>query len=74
MNTRMGARSWVAHTEHAYAQMLAARDQPGDRQRALELTGRALEAYRSMSMDAFAADVTQLDRALKTHCGSGAGR
>jgi DNA-binding SARP family transcriptional activator/tetratricopeptide (TPR) repeat protein len=65
MNTRMGAKPWVAHTEHDYAHMLAARDQPGDRRRALELTARALEGYRSLSMDTFSAEVAQLDRALK---------
>ena len=31
MNARMGARPWLAHTQHEYAVMLLARDQPGDR-------------------------------------------
>ena len=30
MNARMGARPWLAHTQHEYATMLLARNQPGD--------------------------------------------
>lgn len=64
MNTSMGARPWVAHTEHDYAQMLAVRGDPGDRERALEFVRRALERYRSLGMDSFAAEATRLERAL----------
>ena len=35
MNTRMGARPWLAHTQYAYATMLLARNQPDDRHRPL---------------------------------------
>ena len=31
MNERMGARPWLAHTQHDYARMLLVRDGPGDR-------------------------------------------
>src|SRR5262249_12738293 len=34
MNARIRARIWVAHTQHDYARMLVARDQPGDREKA----------------------------------------
>ena len=34
MNERMGARPWLAHTQHDYARTLLARDEPGDRERA----------------------------------------
>ena len=37
MNTRMGARPWLAHTQHQYAVMLLARNQPGDRDKAMSL-------------------------------------
>ena len=37
MNARMGARPWLAHTQHDYARMLLARDRPGDNARAREL-------------------------------------
>jgi tetratricopeptide (TPR) repeat protein len=65
MNARMGARPWVAQTEHDYARMLAARGEPGDRERALELAGRALEGYRSLGMDSYAADAARLQRSLE---------
>jgi DNA-binding SARP family transcriptional activator len=64
MNTSIGARPWVAHTEHDYARMLVSRGEPGDRERALELTRRSLERYRSLGMDAFATEAAQLERAL----------
>jgi hypothetical protein len=66
MNTSMCARPWVAHTEHDYARMLVSRGEPGDRERALELTRRSLERYRSLGMDSFATEATQLERALGT--------
>lgn len=34
MNQHLGARPWVAHTEHAYARLLLTREGPGDRERA----------------------------------------
>jgi DNA-binding SARP family transcriptional activator/tetratricopeptide (TPR) repeat protein len=64
MNTRMGARPWVAHAEHDYARMLVARGEPGDRERALELTSRSLERYRALGMESFATEATLLERAL----------
>jgi DNA-binding SARP family transcriptional activator len=64
MNERMGARPWLAHTHSDYARMLIARDKPADRGRALELAGRALEAYRSLGMDSFAAEAARLEREL----------
>jgi DNA-binding SARP family transcriptional activator len=64
MNTIMGARPWMAHTEHDYARMLAARDGPGDRERAIALTRSSLERYRSLGMDSFASEATAFERAL----------
>jgi DNA-binding SARP family transcriptional activator/tetratricopeptide (TPR) repeat protein len=37
MNERVGARPWLAHTQHDYADMLLKRDGPDDRKRAYEL-------------------------------------
>ena len=34
LNTRLGARTWLAHTSHEYGRMLLARNGNGDRQRA----------------------------------------
>ena len=50
MNARMGARPFVAHTQHQYANMLLARDAPGDREKALELVTEALDAAQEMGM------------------------
>jgi hypothetical protein len=49
-NERMGARPWVARTQHEYAQMLLACDAPGDRERARELLDTALETTRTLGM------------------------
>ncbi|MFL5867561.1 MAG: hypothetical protein ACJ766_10735, partial [Thermoleophilaceae bacterium] len=65
LNARIGARPWLAHTQRDYAQMLMARERPGDRERALELAGRALEGYRSVGMDSYAADAATFERALR---------
>jgi hypothetical protein len=59
-----GARPWLAHNQSEYARLLLARDEPGDRGRALELAGRALEGYRSLGMDSFAAEAARLERKL----------
>jgi hypothetical protein len=51
MNTRMGARPWLAHTQDDYARMLLARAGPGDRERAQELLDAALATYRELGME-----------------------
>jgi DNA-binding SARP family transcriptional activator len=55
MNERMGARPWLAHTQHDYARMLLARDEPGDRERAQELVHQALATYRELGIEPSAA-------------------
>jgi class 3 adenylate cyclase len=52
MNTRMGARPWVADTQHDYASMLLARDGPGGREKALELLAQALDTAQELGMKA----------------------
>lgn len=52
MNTRMGARPWLAHTQHAYATMLLARNQPGDHDKAAALLDTALVTARELGMRA----------------------
>jgi DNA-binding CsgD family transcriptional regulator/tetratricopeptide (TPR) repeat protein len=56
----MGARPWLAHTQHAYARMLAERRRPGDRERAVELLTSALEASERLGMAVLAGRVTAL--------------
>jgi DNA-binding NarL/FixJ family response regulator len=58
MNTRTGARPWLAHTQHGYAAMLLARGQPEDRPRAMILLEEALATARELGMRALEARLT----------------
>jgi DNA-binding SARP family transcriptional activator len=62
MNERTGARPWLARTQNDYAQMLRARDGPGDRERAAELVRSAVATYRELGMDGHAGDAATLNR------------
>jgi hypothetical protein len=55
MDTRTGGRPWLAHTQADYANMLLARAQPGDRERAHELAAKARALYHQLGMHAHAA-------------------
>ncbi len=58
MNARMGARPWVAWTQHYYADMLLRREEEGDswtgsgqyREKALKLLGQALDTAQELGM------------------------
>ncbi len=50
MNTRIGARPNLARTQYEHAVMLLARDEPGDRRRALELLDEALAIFQEIGM------------------------
>jgi DNA-binding CsgD family transcriptional regulator len=52
MNGRIGARVQLAHTQHDYAAMLLARNEPGDRERAAALLRSSLESAREIGMRA----------------------
>jgi len=58
MNARMGARPWLAHTQHQYAVMLLARNQPGDRAKAMSLLQEALTTARELEMHALEKQLT----------------
>ena len=58
MNARMGARPWLAHTQHQYAIMLLARHQPGDRDKAMPLLQEALTTARALAMHALEKRIT----------------
>ncbi|MFI5366306.1 MAG: AAA family ATPase [Candidatus Binatia bacterium] len=53
MNQRIGAPHLVAHTRHEYAEMLLARRQPGDAQRAHELLTQAVMTYDALGIPSF---------------------
>jgi tetratricopeptide (TPR) repeat protein len=52
MNARMRARPYLAHTQYQYAEMLLARNQPGDRDTALSLLDEALASASELGMGA----------------------
>jgi tetratricopeptide (TPR) repeat protein len=54
MNERMGARTWLAHTEHEYAQALIANGVTRHRERARELLAAARDRYRELGMTSWA--------------------
>lgn len=54
MNKKMGARPWVAHTQRDYAEMLLARNEAGDRERAVSMIEQALVTYRQLGMETWA--------------------
>jgi tetratricopeptide (TPR) repeat protein len=65
MNDRMGLRPWLAHTQRDYARILAVRDEPGDRERALDVIGQALTTYRELNMYSWAETASEHERALR---------
>ncbi len=48
MNERIGARTWLGRVHLQYAELLAERDQPGDRQKALEQADLALAIFQEL--------------------------
>jgi DNA-binding CsgD family transcriptional regulator len=60
MNARLGAKPWLAHTQHQYALMLLARGQPGDQARAVSFLDEALRLSRERGMHSLEARVTTL--------------
>jgi hypothetical protein len=53
MNSRMGARPWVAHTQHDHAGMLIRRGTSGDDGRAADLLRAAASGYGELGMTAW---------------------
>ena len=65
LNASMGARPWLAHTQHDYARMLHARKQPGDRQHAVDLIRQACSTYQELGMNSWAAQALKLEQQLR---------
>jgi eukaryotic-like serine/threonine-protein kinase len=68
MNAKIGARGWLAHSQHEYAAMLIERGKDEDRARALELNDQALASAELLGLTA----LQEQARALKTKHGTGA--
>jgi tetratricopeptide (TPR) repeat protein len=58
MNTKMGARPWLAGTQDDYAMTLLARGAPGDSKRASQLRDAARATYRELGMSTQAAKLS----------------
>jgi class 3 adenylate cyclase len=65
MNARMDARTWLAHTQQQYAAMLLARNNSGDRERAIELLDTALATTRELGMRALEERITAVQARMK---------
>jgi hypothetical protein len=67
VNARVGAGPWVAHTQHDYARMLLARDEPGDREKAAAILASGLQICQELGMAALGRKVsTTLDELAAT--------
>jgi hypothetical protein len=60
MNSRIGARPWLAHTQEDYARMLLERDEPGDRGRANELLESCLSTCHELGIPVLEERATRL--------------
>jgi DNA-binding SARP family transcriptional activator len=60
MNERMGARPWLALTQHDYGRMLLARNGLEDRRRAGEVLREALATYHELGLQGYAAGAESL--------------
>ena len=60
MNTRLGARPWIARTQYHYAAMLLSRGQPRDREQAWELLEHALATTQALGMPRLAEQIRAL--------------
>ena len=65
MNARMDARTWLAHTQQQYATMLLARNNSGDREKAIELLDAALATTRELGMRALEERITAVQARMK---------
>jgi tetratricopeptide (TPR) repeat protein len=65
MNARIGARPWVAYTGHRYAEMLWARNHPGDRERAVGLLERSEGIARALGMGRLVSRIGTLKTAFE---------
>jgi DNA-binding SARP family transcriptional activator len=71
MDTRTGARPWLAHTQADYASMLLARAQPGDREQARDLIANARATFDQLGMNTHAARTTALVERVTGHATAG---
>jgi DNA-binding CsgD family transcriptional regulator/tetratricopeptide (TPR) repeat protein len=64
MHERVAARSFVAHTQYSWAEMLVRRGEPGDREQALELVEHARVTAEELGMIRLTEQATALQSTL----------
>lgn len=64
LNGRMGARPWLARTQHDYAILLSAAGPHADREKSRTLFTLAIENYRRLAMDVWADRASRDQRVL----------
>jgi tetratricopeptide (TPR) repeat protein len=65
VHRRMGARPWLAYTQHDFARMLRARGEGRDQRKALQLAGEALATARELGMVALAGRAKVLQQEIQ---------
>jgi tetratricopeptide (TPR) repeat protein len=63
-NARVGARPWLARSQHEYARMLIERNSPGDEEKARNLLTEATATYRDLGMPTFLENAEELIREI----------
>ncbi len=63
-NARVGARPYLARSQHEYARMLIERNESGDKDKAHNLLTEATATYRELGMPTFLEDAEELLRTL----------
>jgi tetratricopeptide (TPR) repeat protein len=64
INTRVGARPFLARSQHEYARMLIQRNKSGDKDKAHTLLDEAIPTYRELGMPTFLEDAEKLINSL----------
>jgi DNA-binding SARP family transcriptional activator/tetratricopeptide (TPR) repeat protein len=64
MSERIGARPWLAHTQHDYAHMLLRRGEPSDAEKASSLLDTAQTAYGELCMRASSSTLSTVPASL----------
>jgi tetratricopeptide (TPR) repeat protein len=59
-NARIGARPFLARSQHEYARMLIERNESGDKEKARTLLDEAIPIYRELGMPTFLKDAEEL--------------
>jgi len=60
LSAQVGARPWLARSQHEYARMLIQRNAPGDEEKVKELLTEAITTYRELGMPTFLENAEEL--------------